>query len=235
MTTTSVPSSDMTPREMADILRQIRDAVQANQRKRWVEITCAVVLALATMGSAWCAYQSTLWGGVQTFRLAAVNKAGREGSEAASAALQYRAFDAAMFMEYIKAKHTGDADTETFLHARFRPEMKAAMDAWLRTDPFNNPAAPPVPFKMAEYVQAEQQEAQRQNELAATLYASAHQANEASDRYVLLTVMFAAVLFVGGIGGTLQSQRLRRILFVLALVLFAGTAVALGTMPICRE
>ncbi len=53
---------DMTTQERDDILRRILDAVEKDQRQRWVEIVCAIVLSLATMASAWCAYQATLWG-----------------------------------------------------------------------------------------------------------------------------------------------------------------------------
>jgi len=36
----------------------------------WFELLVAVILGLATLDSAWSAYQSALWSGVQTFRLA---------------------------------------------------------------------------------------------------------------------------------------------------------------------
>ena len=68
---------ELTPQEMASLLQRVLKAVEKDKRTRWVEITCAVVLSLATMSSAWCAYQATLWGGVQTFRLAAAQKAGK--------------------------------------------------------------------------------------------------------------------------------------------------------------
>lgn len=226
---------ELTPQETAALLQRILESVEKDERKRWVEIACAVVLSLATIASAWCAYQSTLWGGVQTFRLAAANKASRASSEATLSATQTRAFDASMFINYIQAKSQGNERLERFLFDRFRPEMKPAVEAWLKTDPFNNPAAPASPFKMAEYVQKEVEEAKRQGELFAQEHAGAQQANATSDTYVLLTVLFASVLFFGGIGGTFQSRRLRIIVFIIALLLFAVTLIALGSMPVCKE
>ncbi len=226
---------EMTPQETAALLQRILDGVEKDKRSRWLEITCAVVLSLATMSTAWCAYQSTLWSGVQTFRLAAANKAGRESSAAHIEALQLRAFDASMGISYMQAKHEGNQRQEKFLFDRFRPEMKKAVEAWLKTDPFNNLAAPLGPLKMAEYVQPELAEARRQEEIAAREHAAAQKANETSDTYVLLTVLFASVLFFGGIAGTLDSRRLRRIIVLFALALFAVTLVFLGTMPICKE
>ncbi|SRR6266508_1987283 len=226
---------ELTPVETAAILRRILDAVEKDERKRWVEITCAIVLSLATMASAWCAYQSTLWGGVQTFRLAAVGQAGRESAEQSIAAIQFRAFDAQMFITFVEAKGRGDEKLATFWQERFRPEARKALDAWLQTNPFNDPNAPKHPFRMAEYVQQELQEARRLAEESARMLAAAQVANETSDRYVLLTVLFASVLFLGGIGGTFQSRRLRLVVFVIAVLLFLSIVIVLGTMPICRE
>lgn len=228
-------AQELTPREVAAVLQRILKAVEKDARHRWVEITCAVVLALATTGTAWCAYQSNLWGGVQTFRLAAANKAGRESAAASFAALQTRAFDASMFISYMQAKHEGNERQEKFLFNRFRPEVRKAIDAWLKTDPFNSPAAPPSPFKMAEYVQPELAEAGRQAQKADEDTAAAELANQHADAYVLLTVLFASVLFFGGIAGTLDSRRLRVAIVLVALMLFVITLAYLGTMPVCKE
>ena len=71
--------------------------------------------------------------------------------------------------------------------------------------------------------------------MSAQEQAGAEEANEHGDTYVLLTVAFASVLFFGGIGGSVQSRRLRIGLFVIALVLFIVTLITLGTMPVCRQ
>ncbi len=225
----------MTPQERDDILRRILITVEKDQRKRWIEIACAIVLSLATMASAWCAYQATLWGGVQTFRLAKANKASRDASQQTIEMMQFRTFDASMFITYIEARSRKDEKVANFLYQRFRPEMRRAVDAWLKTDPDNTPNAPKSPFKMAEYVQEEERDAKRHDEQATEMMSAAREANETSDRYVLLTVLFATVLFLGGIGGTLDSEWLRQTLNILALILFAVMVVVLAIMPLCTE
>jgi hypothetical protein len=113
--------------------------------------------------------------------------------------------------------------------------MKKAVQAWLKTDPFNNPAAPLGPLKMAEYAQPELAEAKRQEEISEQEYSAAIHANQTADAYVLLTVLFASVLFFGGIAVTLDSRRLRVSILIIALALFVVTIAFLGTMPICKE
>ena len=196
------------PPDTTELLRRILNAVEPAKPKHGFEIACAIVLALATTASAWCAYQSKLWGGAQMARSNAAVRAGREGAVKSLAAVQWRAFDASMFIAYMQARLERNNALETFLAQRFRPEMKPAVEAWLKLDPLNNPAAPPSPFRMAEYVQAETVEVARQEELAAKAMAAAREARRFSDDYVLLTVVFASVLFFGGIARAFDSRPL---------------------------
>ena len=88
---------------------------------------------------------------------------------------------------------------------------------------------------MAEYAQPERDAAERLQDESGRKMEAAQKANKSGDRYVLLTVLFATVLFAGGIGSTVQSRRVRWVLFVISVVLFATTVISLATKPICRE
>jgi len=225
----------ISPPDATELLQRILNAVEPAKRKPWFELACAVVLALATTASAWCAYQSKLWGGAQMARANAAVRAGREGAVNALAAMQLRAFDASMFIAFMQARLETNAAMEAFLVQRFRPELKPAVAAWLQLDPLNNPAAPASPFRMAEYAQTETAEVARQEELAAKAMAASREARRFSDDYVLLTVVFASVLFFGGIARAFDSRPLRTGLAALAVLLFLGNLVVLATMPVCHE
>lgn len=218
-----------------ELLQRILKAVEPAKRKPWFELACAIVLALATTASAWCAYQSKLWGGAQMARANAAAKASREVAVNSLAAMQWRAFDASLFIAYMQARLEHGSALEAFLGQRFRPEMKPAVEAWLKLDPLNNPDAPPSPFRMAEYAQKETAEVARQEEIAAKAMAASREARGFSDDYVLLTVVFASVLFFGGIARAFDSRPLRTVLAALAVLLFLSTLIVLTTMPICHE
>ena len=222
------------PQPPPELLQRILDAREPKKRNRGIEIACAVILSLTTTASAWCAYQSKLWGGEQAARANAAIRAGREQAVNTLAAFQGRAFDASMFITYMQAKLDHNQPMESFLALRFRPEMKSAVEAWLKLDPMNNPSAPSSPFRMTEYVQKEAAELARQQALADAAMKDSRQARQASDNYVLLTVMFASVLFFGGIARAFDSRVLRTILAILAAVLFLATLVGLLTMPVCN-
>jgi hypothetical protein len=79
---------------------------------------------------------------------------------------------------------------------RFSAEHKVAFDAWLETHPFSDPDAPPGPLYMPEYQNAQQQEADRSNAAASTVFDEGTQARETAEKYVRSTVLLATVLFL---------------------------------------
>jgi hypothetical protein len=221
--------------ETHDLLQRILKAVEPAKQKRGFEIACAVVLSLATTASAWCAYQSKLWGGAQGARANAALRASREAAVNSLKAFQLRTFDASMFIGYMDARLASNQPMEQFLFRRFRPEMKPAVEAWLKLDPLNNPDAPPSPLQMTEYTLKATAEAEHQEELASTAMIRAREARRYSDNYVLLTVLFASVLFFGGIARAFDAPKLRLVLAALAFLLFLVNAIALITLPLCHE
>jgi hypothetical protein len=75
----------------------------------------------------------------------------------------------------------------------------------------------------------------KKSELFEGQHAAAEHANHTSDTYVLLTVLFASVMFFGGICGTFDSYRLRVITLGISIALLSFTLIALATMPVCWE
>ena len=56
--------------------------------------------------------------------------------------------DVATFIAWADAERRGEEKVAAFYVDRFRDEFRPAYDAWIATDPFTNPAAPPTPFAM---------------------------------------------------------------------------------------
>jgi hypothetical protein len=222
-------------RQTHELLNRILAAVEPAKRKQGLEIACAIILAFATTASAWCAYQSKLWGGAQMGRSNASVRASREQSVASLSVLQWKAFDASMFITYMQAKLNQDQAVADFLYQRFRPEMKKAVDAWFKLEPLTNPSAPASPLHMPEYVLKDSVEVARLADAASAALQKAREARQYSDNYVLLTVLFATVLFFGGIARAFDSKMLRLVLVVLAVLLFMGTLAGLISMPVCHE
>lgn len=203
--------------------------------KHSLELATTIIIAVATIASAWCAYQATLWGGIQTFRLSAVTALGRKSAEQTIRAGQMRTMDAILFVEYLKGKERHRDSLAEFFYHRFRPELKRAIDAWLATKPFQNPQAPPHPFVMDEYSLEQEQEAKRLNEESAQKFEDAKQANENSDRYIMLTVLFASVMFFSGISTQFETPRSKIALLVIGAFVLCAALGMVCTYPIAYE
>lgn len=201
-----------------------------------LELLSVMLMALIIIFTAWSAYQSTLWGGIQTFRLVDVNAANRQAAELNIQQTQYSMVDAMMFFQYVNAVNDNDQKLSDFYFERFRPDFKPAVQAWLDTNPFDNHDAPPHPFVMKEYKRTFAEQAEQKLKIAESKMDEAQQANQNSDNYVLFTVIYASILFLGSIATKFSSIKLNEICFVIGVVSFTVITVSLFViMPIATE
>jgi hypothetical protein len=200
-----------------------------------LEAITAILMAVVVVTTAWSAYQATLWGGIQTFLLRDVNSASMKYVLKTVQQGQRTGVDALLFIEYIKALNNNDQELADFYLARVRPELRTVIEAWLETDPFENPNAPSHPFVMPEYHRTFAEEAEQFAKQAELKLEEAQQANQNSDNYVLLTVLYASVLFIGSIITKFSSKRLRLIVLAAGLGIFSVATVMLFFMPVAME
>jgi hypothetical protein len=119
-----------------------------------------------------------------------------------------------------------------FLYNRFRDEFRPAMDAWLATDPGNNPDAPATPFVMPEYTVAEFEAADALAVTADQAAVDARAANQNGDNYVLTAVLFAAVLFFSGVASKLENRWNRLTVNLIGIIGVVIGAAILISLPI---
>jgi hypothetical protein len=217
--------------------RGLQDALQTfahvNPPDHWVEVLAALILALATIASAWSAYEATRWGGVQADAYAQAGATRAESVRASNLAATNLNVDVEYFAIWLdEAGQGGDKQVLALLERAFRPEFALAFDAWLATDPLENQDGPATPFDMDEYVVAAAQQAEELRSEAEAANAAAVDANQTGDNYVLTTVLFASVLFFAGISTKFGGRWVRIILVVFGFLAFFGGAVLLFTFPV---
>jgi len=216
-------------------LENLKSATRVHRQallKHVSEIISAFLLSFATVASAWCAYQSSRWNGVQTISFFEANNVRSESIRKSNEAFQLATIDVGMFTEFVAAYTEDNQRMMDIIMQRFRPEMKPAVEAWLATDPFNNPVAPPSPFAMKEYESAAQVESDRLLTVSERKFQEAKQANQTSDNYVMLTVIFASVLFFCGISTNFESFPIRATLIVIAAIVYVIAFNILRIYPI---
>jgi hypothetical protein len=115
-------------------------------KRRWFEPVTAILMAVASLSTAWCSYQSSRWseqsGALETH----ADNLGRQAAEQHLEAQQIHAIHMATWMEAMDAQLDGDEKLARFYTDRFDEELKPAYGQWVALKPFENPAAPPHPF-----------------------------------------------------------------------------------------
>jgi hypothetical protein len=197
-----------------------------------VELLSAVLLALATVATAWSAYQSRQWTGEQSQAYSHATAARIAENRFAALANRQVQIDVATFIEWVDARQEHRAQLAEFYRERFRDEFKPAFAAWLAARPFNRPDAPSTPFALPQYHLKATSEADRQERRAAAGSERAKEANQRADNYMLAVVLFASALFFAGISTKLHWINARRAVLGLGWVLFLGTAIWLATLPV---
>lgn len=202
---------------------------------RWepvVEVIATIVLAIATLATAWSGYQASRWGGVQSVNFNQAGALRTESTRASTRAGQLGQVDIGLFTNWINAYAVENQRLADFYQERFRDEFKPAFEAWLATDPANNPEAPASPFYMPEYKLSLAEEADRLVAEAEAKFAQGTEANQTSDNYILNTVILASVLFLGGIASKFKAMSARWVIIVFSLAILTYGLINIFSYPI---
>jgi hypothetical protein len=196
------------------------------------EILATIILAFATLATAWSGYQSALWDGDQAAYYTQASALRLESARASDDAGRLTQIDIGLFTNWINAYAENNQPLADFYKERFRPEFMPAFEAWVATDPAENPDAPPSPFAMSEYVVAKEEEGLRLQQEAEAAFHTGEEANDISDRYVLNTVILASVLFLAGLASQVKAFSMRLVVVTLALLILAFGLYSVLILPV---
>ena len=193
------------------------------QLRDGVELTSWALLAAATVGSAFCAYQASIWSGEQTRALARASVAQFKSSREMSIVNRALLIDVGTFINYVGADLRGDRKLAGFLRAHARSDFKPALEAW-RADEAAGRTDAPSPFARPEYHIAEQKTVADLDEQALSDIATANADNANSDGYVLHTVLFALSLFFLGATSEARKRIFRRAMLATGALVFTKSS-----------
>jgi hypothetical protein len=203
-----------------------------SRAERVMELVAAILLSLATLGIAWSGYQGARWNGRQAREYAQANTARNLANRAETDGDEERTQDLLNFNRWLEVTTEGNQTLAELYVRRFRPEFLPAFEAWLASDPLNNPAAETSPLREPEYKVADLEESDRLEREGAEHFEAGKDATENTDSYVLTTVFFAAVLFFAGISMRFVWQRMRVVVLVLASLSLVYAFVLVANLPI---
>ncbi len=211
------------------------DDEPARQARDWQEVLVTVLLVMAALGTSWSSYQATRWNGEQAKAASRTNAIRIDAARAQGLAESQTQVDVATFIAWADADRRGETQLAAFYVDRFRDEFKPAFNAWMATRPLANPDAPPTPFAMNEYRVASKQEAERLDTAAEASAAVVRLDIQRASNYVLTVVLYAVVLFFGGVSTRLGNRRLRWVLTVAGCVVLIGAIAWIATFPVSLD
>jgi len=221
MSETNIEKPEVTTQESTqEPSRQQKQPLTRQQRTdRWFQIVTAIMLGVVAVATAWSGYQATRWAGEQSTLYAQASALRVESDRASTLAVVYKLHDSIIFNNWLNAYIQGYTKLATIYQRRFRPELQVAFAAWIATNPFTNPNAPPGPLFMPQYKLSQDELANRLDAQAATTFDKGQAAREQGDAYVLNTVFLATVLFLTAIAENFTWNMIRAVILAIGLVM----------------
>jgi hypothetical protein len=210
------------------------DSLPNESHRRWLEPASAILMALATLSTAWCSYQSSKWSGQSS---GFATNAARLEQRAALLHLednQITSIQAKMFMDFINATLAGNNKLAQFYSDRFPPELRVAYDRWMEQKPFDNPKADPHPFVPGLYKPRFAQDAEQVTADAGRDGAEAKRTGNFAAQYLSNTVLFAMVLFFAGTSARFNQRYVRLSSFFFAGAVFLFAVSRLLMLPVTK-
>jgi hypothetical protein len=195
---------------------------------RTLEIIEVFVLAIVAVATAWSGFQAAKWDGEQALHYSEATRMRIQADSASTAAGQELTTNVGLFTAWLEATAAGDTQLQTIFEKRMTPNYRVAFEAWLRTDPLDNPNAPAGPAVMPEYTSRFLERAEDLNDEADHTFDEGTEARHEADKYVRNTVLFAMVLFLVALAQRFDDKLRRTSVNVIALgvLILALTSVA---------
>jgi len=201
-------------------------------KRPWFEPVCAILMAVASLATAWCSYQSSLWSGLSSELATRSDKLDRHASMQHLEAGQIQEEQMLLWTEAMDAMIDGDEKLAHFYTQRFADELKPAFEKWMALKPLEKPSAPPNPFADSLYTPRFENEIRDARAEAARAGEDSNTAGHNASNYLGNTVILAMVVFFAGTAGSFDKRVVRWSSLAFSLVLFAFVAVRMCMHPI---
>jgi hypothetical protein len=205
---------------------------QERHTQHRIDVIATVLLAAATLATAWAGYQSSRWHSEQAKLQMKATASRIESTRAQDIADRETQIDVALFIQWVDAHATGEGQLADFYRERFSDRLAPAFDAWIQKEPLEHPAAPPSPFVMQQYDVKSSDEATSLNDTADTLAAQATENIQRADNYVFAVVLFAACLFFAGLSTRMRSVGSQKAILGMGWLLFVASVIWVATFPV---
>lgn len=179
------------------------------RRVEIVEILEAVLLAVVAVATALSGYEAARWDGESAKEYATSSRVRVESQSAQLSSNQYLLYNSGNLDSWLQATASGDERLAKVLEGRFTPEYKVAFEEWVATEPLTNPDAPAGPRYMPGFEDPLADKAAELGKEASHAFELGVTYRVTAEKYVRVTVILAAVLFLIAIGQRFSLKGVR--------------------------
>ena len=198
---------------------------------RLLEIIAVMMLAITTLGTAWCGYQASQWAGVHSEDNQQQTNHQLEANRKFALAIQTFSYDSnliALYAQAVQEKNTGLA--QFYRNTMARKGLLPFLDKWEAT--VRSGGTPTPLLEDPLYVDPQSSGYRSEQAAAAKAAGAAQEAADNSQFYTLNTIVLAVALFFAGVTASFRYRPARVLLLVLALLTVAFAATRLADLPI---
>jgi hypothetical protein len=198
---------------------------------RILEILAVLLLGVATVGTAWCAYQSSQWTGTQTELARAASDERVEASRLFILASQRIGYDSMLVTDYAQARvEARDTLAQFYRQSLVRPGFLPVLDRWEAT--LQAGGQPTNLLEDTAYLDAQLTDYRAAENRAEELATQSTQAGEHAEDYVITTILLAVALFFAGVFSSFRFLPARVLLLLAAIATIAVAAARVAALPV---
>jgi hypothetical protein len=223
--------------EVAEHLREHSEHAEhegqqpSKRRIETIEILEAILLAIVAIATAVSGYQAALFDGESAKEYATSSRLRSESVEKHLESNQIASYNATTLNSWLQADVAGDEELKLVLERRFTDEYEDAFRQWLDLDPLTNPEAPPGPRFMPGYEDPVREEARELGAEASHAFDLGVRTRATGEKYVRVTVILAAALFLIAIGQRFKIRGVRHGVNYVAGALLIYCVYLIATYP----
>jgi hypothetical protein len=201
-------------------------------QSRLLELLTVVVLGMATVASAWCAFQSSRWGDVSDDESRTASDLRVEQARLYSRGTQIGLYDTQIVTAYAAALGDQNEALQEFLReSLMRPALVPIVDGWLASVRRGDRDVEGL-LENEQYLAGLFAEADATGREIAATSARASEASSTADDYLRTTLFMASALFFGGVVTSFRVRSAKVLLLFAALLLLATGAAQIVDLPI---
>ena len=195
-----------------------------------LELFAAVLLGLATVATAWCAYQAAQWNNRETDDARTAAEDRLEASRLFTLGSQKVAYDATLAALYAQAIVNDQANLQQFYRDNLiRPDFLPVIQQWEQERASGQPFTKLLDNK--EYMDAQFADSTEKDASAAAALVKSQEASDNASQFIQMTIFFASALFFAGITSNFRARGVRLLLLLVAAVVFAAGAAGISDLP----